>query len=154
MCLARNRADADDLVQDVYVRALRASRRFTAGTNLKAWLHTILHNVARNERRDFSRARVRADERQLEEAAEHRSSGEPSREEILIGQVLAPELRGALEAMPKSLRDAVWLRDVEGLTYSEIAQQMRIPLGTVMSRISRGRRLLHDRLMASHRSEG
>jgi RNA polymerase sigma-70 factor (ECF subfamily) len=67
----------------------------------------------------------------------------------LLARTLAPGLQGALESLPKSLRDAVWLRDVDELSYAEIAKRLRIPIGTVMSRISRGRRLLHDRLVAN-----
>jgi RNA polymerase sigma-70 factor (ECF subfamily) len=142
--LTRNHADADDLVQDAYLRAFRASERFTPGTSLKAWLQTILRNAASNHRRDQYRARVR-DEAAL--TANTQVSGDASPEQALLGQVIAPRLQSALESMPKDLRDAVWLRDVEELSYAEIAQRLRIPAGTVMSRISRGRRLLHDRLL-------
>jgi len=143
--LTRNRADADDLVQDAYLRAFRASDRFTPGTNLKAWLQTILRNAASNRRRDQYRAQVQLDE--VARTAKTRASGDASPEQALLGQVIAPRLRNALESMPKDLRDAVWLRDVEELSYAELAQRLRIPAGTVMSRISRGRRLLHDRLL-------
>ncbi len=142
--LTRNRADADDLVQDAYLRAFRAFERFTPGTNLKAWLQTILRNAASNRRRDQYRARVRDE---AARTAETRASGDASPEQALLSQVIAPRLQHALESMPKELRDAVWLRDVEELSYAEIAQRLRIPAGTVMSRISRGRRLLHDRLL-------
>jgi RNA polymerase sigma-70 factor, ECF subfamily len=145
--LTRNRADADDLVQDAYLRAFRASGSFTPGTNLKAWLHTILRNAARNRRRDQYRALVRVDEAGAGRTAEIRASGEASPEQVLLSQVMAPRLQCALESMTKELRDAVWLRDVEELSYAEIAKRLRIPAGTVMSRISRGRRLLHDRLL-------
>lgn len=141
--LTRNRADADDLVQDVYLRAFRASESFTPGTNVKAWLQTILRNVARNRLRDQYRARVR----DSIWTAEVRVPGDVSAEQKLLSQVVAPQLQHALESMPKDLRDAVWLRDVEELSYAEMAQRLRIPAGTVMSRISRGRRLLHDRLL-------
>jgi RNA polymerase sigma-70 factor, ECF subfamily len=145
--LTRNRADADDLVQDAYLRAFRAFERFTPGTNLKAWLQTILRNAACNRWRDQNRARVRVDETEAGRTAETRASGDASPEQALLSQVIAPRLQHALESMPKELRDAVWLRDVEELSYAEITQQLRIPAGTVMSRISRGRRLLHDRLL-------
>jgi RNA polymerase sigma-70 factor (ECF subfamily) len=141
--LTRNRADADDLIQDAYLRAFRAFERFTPGTNLKAWLQTILRNAASNRRRDQYRARARDEAAR----AKTRASGDASPEQALLSQVIAPRLQYALESMPKELRDAVWLRDVEEHSYGEIAQRLRIPAGTVMSRISRGRRLLHDRLL-------
>jgi len=146
--LTTNRADADDLVQDVYVRALRAASRFQPGTNLKAWLMTILRNLASNHRRDSRRlsAHVNAGCDPGEAAT---PAPEPSPEEVMIGRAFAPQLQAALESLPKSLRDTVWLRDVDELTYAQIAVRLRIPVGTVMSRISRGRRLLHDRLAAA-----
>jgi RNA polymerase sigma-70 factor, ECF subfamily len=145
--LTGNRADADDLVQNAYLRAFRAFERFTPGTNLKAWLQTILRNVARNLRRDEYRTRVRMDETAASRTAEIRAWGDASPEQALLSQAMAPQLQHALESMPKELRDAVWLRDVEEQSYAEIAQRLRVPAGTVMSRISRGRRLLHDRLL-------
>jgi RNA polymerase sigma-70 factor (ECF subfamily) len=148
--LTRNRADAEDLVQDVYVRALRASGSFSPGTNLRAWLTTILRNLTLNHRRDENRRRLRfepiGDDDQVADVA---ASAQHSPDVALLGSVVAPQLRSALESMPKTLRDTVWLRDVEELTYAEIAQRLRIPIGTVMSRIARGRRQLHDRLLES-----
>jgi len=149
--LTRNRADADDLVQDAYLRAFRGFQLFTPGTNLRAWLQTILRNVARNRWRDQHRARELADGAEAAGTTEMRAPGEASPEQGLLNQVMAPPLQQALESMPKELRDAVWLRDVEELSYAEIAQRLRIPAGTVMSRISRGRRQLHDRLMELER---
>ena len=146
--LAHNRTEADDLVQDAYLNAFRSSDRFTPGTNLKAWLRTILTNLARNRRRDHARSRVLTNEAEVARAADLRVSGEASPEQRLLSEVVGPRLQTALESMPKSLRDAVWLRDVEELSYAEIAVRLRVPIGTVMSRISRGRRLLHQRLLA------
>ncbi len=142
--LTRNREDAEDLVQAAFVRALRAAERFTPGTNVKAWLLTILRNLARNHRRDKvrRRAHLEVDYSNLEIAAP-----EASPEQVLLSRTIAPQLQTALESLPKALRDAVWLRDVSELSYAEIAERLRIPIGTVMSRISRGRRLLHDRLV-------
>lgn len=145
--LTRNRADADDLVQDAYLRAFRGFQLFTPGTNLRAWLQTILRNVARNRWRDENRARVLAHEAEAAGTMEIRAPRDTSPEQVLLNQVMAPRLQQALESMPKELRDAVWLRDVEELSYAEIAQRLRIPAGTVMSRISRGRCQLHDRLV-------
>jgi RNA polymerase sigma-70 factor, ECF subfamily len=146
--LTQNRTEADDLVQDTYLHAFRASDRFTPGTNLKAWLRTILTNLARNRRRDRVRSRVQTNEEQVAQAAESGVSEEASPEQRLLREVVAPRLQAGLESMPKTLRDAVWLRDVEELSYAEMARRLRIPIGTVMSRISRGRRLLHERLLA------
>jgi len=146
--LSQSRTEADDLVQDAYLHALRASDRFTPGTNLKAWLRTILANLAKNRRRDWVRSRVRANEQEVARAAESRVSDEASPEQRLLREVVAPPLRTALESMPKTLRDAVWLRDVEEMSYADMARRLRVPIGTVMSRISRGRRLLHARLLA------
>jgi len=149
--LTRNRADADDLVQDAYLRAFRGFALFTPGTNLRAWLQTILRNVARNRWRDQNRARVLAHvlivEAEAAATTEIRAGGATTPEQVLLDQAMAPRLQRALELMPKELRDAVWLRDVEELSYAEIAQRLRIPAGTVMSRISRGRHQLHDRLV-------
>jgi RNA polymerase sigma-70 factor (ECF subfamily) len=145
--LARDRSEADDLMQDAYLHAFRASHRFTPGTNLRAWLRTILTNLSRNHRRDRSRSRVQTDEAEVARAAAARGSEQASPEQLLLNAVIGDRLRQALESMPKALRDAVWLRDVEELSYAQMAQRLRIPLGTVMSRISRGRRLLHERLL-------
>ena len=146
--LTRNRADAEDLVQDTFVKALRFADRFTAGTNLKAWLYTILLNTWRNRRRDSARVPVDIDSPRVEEAAT--SSDGPSAhdtpEQILLRATVREDLQEALEALPDVFREAVWLRDVDEFTYAEIAEMLRIPIGTVMSRISRGRRLLFERL--------
>jgi RNA polymerase sigma-70 factor (ECF subfamily) len=146
--LTRNRTEADDLVQDAYLHAFRASDRFTPGTNLRAWLRTILTNLASNRSRDRVRSRVQTNEEEIARAAESGISEEASPEQRLLREVVAPHLQAALESMPKALRDAVWLRDVEELSYSDMARRLRVPNGTVMSRISRGRRLLHERLLA------
>jgi RNA polymerase sigma-70 factor (ECF subfamily) len=145
--LAPNRTEADDLVQEAYLHAFRSSDSFTPGTNLRAWLRTILTNLARNRRRDSSRSRVRTNQDQVARAAETRQAAQSSPEQVLLSEVVGPRLQAALESMPKTLRDAVWLRDVEELSYADMARRLRIPIGTVMSRISRGRRLLHERLV-------
>jgi RNA polymerase sigma-70 factor (ECF subfamily) len=152
--LLANTADAEDLVQDAYVRALRASNRFERGTDLKAWLLTILRNLARNHHRDRRRAQRHEEGLAIDRLALGVPAQDPSPESALLSRTMAPTLRAALESMPKALRDAVWLRDVEEFTYAEMASRFRIPLGTVMSRISRGRRLLHDRLVALEGRQG
>lgn len=143
--LTRDRAAADDLVQDTYLKVVRFSHRFEPGTNLRAWLFTILHNTFRNERRDAGRDPVDVDSEVVAEAADLRSSTD-SPEHLLLRDVLGQELQAALDALPEAFRQAVWLRDVEDFTYAEIAEMLAIPMGTVMSRIARGRRLLLQRL--------
>jgi RNA polymerase sigma-70 factor, ECF subfamily len=150
--LTRNRADAQDLVQDTLVKAFRFADRFERGTNLKAWLYTILHNTWRNRRRDAARDTVDVDSERVE-AASSASTGpmeSNTPEQLLLRDTLDADLQGALDDLPEAFRQAVWLRDVEEFTYAEIAQMLGIPIGTVMSRISRGRRLLYERLSASH----
>jgi RNA polymerase sigma-70 factor, ECF subfamily len=145
--LVQNRSEADDLVQDAYVRALRSADGFTPGTNLRAWLQTILRNLVKNRHRDSYRSRVRPNEEELTRAADERVSDQSSPEQLLLNEVVGPRLRTALESLPKELRDAVWLRDVEEMSYADMAKRLRVPIGTIMSRISRGRRILHERLV-------
>jgi len=148
MRLTRNRSDAEDLVQDTYVKAFRFTDRFERGTNLKAWLYTILHNTWRNRRRDASRDAVEVDSELVEQAAT-RPDGPAvfdSPERILMRATLDADLQAALDELPEAFRVAVWLRDVEEFSYAEMAEMLGIPIGTVMSRISRGRKLLFERL--------
>ena len=146
--LTRVPADAEDLVQDTYLKAFRAADRFEPGTNLRAWLFTILHNTARNRARDRARDTVAVDSEVVDRASElaPASGRAETPETLLLGQALAPDLQAALDGLPDAFRDAVWLRDVEEFSYAEIAAMLNVPVGTVMSRISRGRRLLFDRL--------
>jgi RNA polymerase sigma-70 factor (ECF subfamily) len=146
--LTRDADVAQDLVQDTFLKALRAEGRFTPGTNLKAWLYTILHNTWRNRRRDHARSRVEFDSEAVEQLGE--GAGvipvTESPEQALLSGVMDEDLRAALDALPEAFREAVWLRDVEELSYQEIAEALEVPIGTVMSRISRGRRQLLARL--------
>jgi RNA polymerase sigma-70 factor (ECF subfamily) len=150
--LTRNRSDAEDLVQDTFVKALRFADRFTPGTNLKAWLFTILHNTWRNRIRDAARAPVDVDSERVLDAAIEGASAPETPERILLRTTLDADLQAALDALPVAFRQAVWLRDVEEFSYAEIGRMLEIPIGTVMSRISRGRRLLFDRLSAGDRA--
>jgi RNA polymerase sigma-70 factor (ECF subfamily) len=145
--LTRHRADAEDLVQDTVVKALRFADRFTPGTNLRAWLYTILHNTWRNRLRGAARNTVEVDSTLVDEAPVVDASGSPDTpEEILLRETLDGDLQAALDALPEAFREAVWLRDVEEFSYAEIAKMLDVPIGTVMSRISRGRRQLLARL--------
>lgn len=148
--LTRVPADAEDLVQDTYLKAFRAADSFEPGTNLRAWLFTILHNTARNRIRDRARDTVTVDSETVEQAADQPTfSGGgpvPTPETLLLDEALTPELQAAVDELPDAFRQVVWLRDVEEFTYAEIASMLGIPAGTVMSRISRGRRLLFERL--------
>jgi RNA polymerase sigma-70 factor, ECF subfamily len=149
--LTRSAADAEDLVQDTYLKAFRAADSFEPGTNLRAWMFTILHNTARNRVRDRAREAVTADSEVVDAAPDELTTGATGSqtltpEAMLLRDVLSPELQAAVDALPEAFRQAVWLRDVEEFSYAEIAGMLNIPAGTVMSRISRGRRMLFDRL--------
>jgi RNA polymerase sigma-70 factor, ECF subfamily len=150
--LTRVPADAEDLVQETYLKAFRAADRFEPGTNLRAWLFTILHNTALNRARDRARDTVAVDSDAVDRAADApAAAGMPAGaaetpETLLMRETLAPELQAAIDALPEAFRQAVWLRDVEEFSYAEIAGMLSIPIGTVMSRISRGRHMLFERL--------
>jgi RNA polymerase sigma-70 factor (ECF subfamily) len=148
--LTRDPSDAEDLVQDTYLKAFKAADSFRPGTNLRAWLFTILHNTARNRVRDRARETVTVDSDAVEQAADMPQSGGTASadtpEALLLRNTLTPELQTAVDELPQVFREAVWLRDVEEFTYAEIADVLGVPIGTVMSRISRGRRMLFDKL--------
>lgn len=149
--LTRVPADAEDLVQETYLKAFRAADSFEPGTNLRAWLFTILHNTARNRVRDRAREALTVDTETAERAADEPSPARPAAETpetLLLRDTLTPELQHAVDALPDAFREAVWLRDVEEFSYAEISAMLGIPPGTVMSRISRGRRMLFDALSA------
>jgi RNA polymerase sigma-70 factor (ECF subfamily) len=147
MRLTRNRADAEDLVQDTVVRALRFRDRFEAGTNLRAWLYTILHNTWRNRIRDTAREATDVDSERIEELASREGPADvETPERMLLRSTMDVDLKEALDELPDAFRQAVWLRDVEEFSYAEIAKMLDVPIGTVMSRISRGRRQLYEKL--------
>ena len=149
--LTRNEADAQDLVQDTYVKAFKSRKQFTPGTNLKAWLFTILHNTFRNRWRDSHRDPVEIGSEQVDGAGPPDPAATP--EERILRDALAPDLQEALDSLPAAFREAVWLRDVEEFSYAEIGDMLGIPSGTVMSRISRGRRMLYDRMVEKGRKD-
>ncbi|MBK5297224.1 MAG: sigma-70 family RNA polymerase sigma factor [Vicinamibacteria bacterium] len=143
----RNPAEAEDLVQDTYLKAFRNQGRFEPGSNVRAWLFTILMNTWRNRRRDAGRDPVAVASEVVEQAEARPASG-GSPEDLLLRDTLGTDLKAALDQMPDAFREAVWLRDVDEFTYAEIAAMLEVPIGTVMSRISRGRRQLFEKLTA------
>ena len=145
--VTRKPAEAEDLVQDTYLKAFKNEARFEAGSNLRAWLFTILMNTWRNRRRDASRDPVAVGGDDVDLIEDRPASG-GSPEELLVRATLGTDLQAALSQLPDAFREAVWLRDVDEFTYAEIASMLDIPIGTVMSRISRGRRQLYDTLTA------
>jgi RNA polymerase sigma-70 factor (ECF subfamily) len=151
--LTRRPQDAEDLVQETYLKAFRASAQFQRGTNLKAWLFTILHNSFRNMRRHDVRNPVDVNSETVELAADQRGD-EQTPEQLLSRATLDGDLQEALDGLPETFRQAVWLRDVEEFSYAEIARIVDVPIGTVMSRISRGRRMLFERLAPKRSGTG
>ena len=151
--LTRRPQDAEDLVQETYLKAFRASAQFQRGTNLKAWLFTILHNSFRNMRRHDVRNPVDVNSETVELAADQRGD-EQTPEQLLSRATLDSDLQEALDGLPEAFRQAVWLRDVEEFSYAEIARIVDVPIGTVMSRISRGRRMLFERLAPKRSGTG
>ena len=150
MRLTRNPADAEDLVQETYLKAFRFARQFERGTNLKAWMHTILHNTFLNMRRHAGRDPVAVDSEIVESSAAPPEKSETP-EQMLMRDSLDADLQAAIDSLPEVFRQAVWLRDVEEFSYAEIAEMLSVAPGTVMSRISRGRRLLYERLTGQTR---
>ncbi|MDP9283024.1 MAG: sigma-70 family RNA polymerase sigma factor [Chloroflexota bacterium] len=158
--MTRSEADAEDLVQETYIRAFRFREQFTLGTNMKAWLFRILTNTFINTYRrktaqpevtdlegvdEFSLYRRMADDRA--------ASSSPDPEAELLNSVVDTEVTDALEALPEKFRTTVLL-DVEGFSYKEIAEMLGIPIGTVMSRLHRGRKFLQKRLYDLARERG
>ena len=146
--LTRVSADAEDLVQETYLKAFRAAASFEPGTNLRAWLFTILHNTARNRARDRARDMVAVDSDAVDQATDFApATGRPETPEtLLLRDTLAPELQAAIDGLPEAFRQAVWLRDVEEFSYAEIAEMLQIPIGTVRTRIFRAREFIARRL--------
>jgi len=151
--MTRNPSDAEDLVQETYLRAYRAFETFRDGTNLKAWLYRILTNTFINQYRAAKRRPERADLDDVEDLYLYRrlagngaSLGGPTPENEVLDRIPDDAVKEALESLPEQFRMAVLLADVEGFSYKEIAEIVDVPIGTVMSRLHRGRKLLQKRL--------
>jgi RNA polymerase sigma-70 factor (ECF subfamily) len=148
--LTRNASDAEDLVQEAYLRAYRGFARFEPGTNLRAWLHRILMNTFINDHRK----RRRLPKLILEEGSDRGSPfwrtvdrhPAPSAEDLVLGSLPDQAVQQALALLPAQFRMAVLLADVQGFSYREIAEIAGVPIGTVMSRLHRGRRALFKQL--------
>jgi RNA polymerase sigma-70 factor (ECF subfamily) len=158
--MTRSEAEAEDLVQETYIKAFRHRDQFTPGTNLKAWLFRILTNTFINQ---YRRKAARPDTTELDDVEEsilyrhmrdvNPGSASPDPEAVLIDNTVSSEVKEALEALPEKFRTTVLL-DVEGFSYKEIAQMLDIPIGTVMSRLHRGRKFLQKRLYDVARDRG
>ncbi len=157
--LTRNPADAEDLTQNTFVKALRFHDKFKEGTYIKAWLLTILRNTFINEYRRKSRRPIEVELSGLEAAPDSLPDAETTfklnhgqREDLL--ELVDDPVRKAVEELPDDFREAVIMADLEDMSYKEIADIMKCPLGTVMSRLYRGRKLLRDALEDYARGHG
>ncbi len=154
----KNAHDAQDLVQDTYAKAFTSFHQFEPGTNLKAWLYRILTTTfINNYRKDQRRPLISGSELedwQIADASSHTSNLGKSAEEEVLENIADKDVKDALAAMPEEFRMAVYLSDVEGFSYKEIAEIMEVPTGTVMSRLHRGRKLLRESLAAYAKERG
>lgn len=154
-----NSADANDLVQETYLKAFAAFEQFQQGTNIKAWLHRILENTYINQYRKlqnqpFYSPLEELEDWQLGEAESRTATSNRSAEAEAIDHLPANAVKDALQVIPEDFRAVVYLVDVEGYSYQEVADIMDTPTGTVMSRLHRGRKLLREQLVDYAHEQG
>ncbi len=159
MRMTRNRADAEDLVQEAYLRGFRGFKNFEEGTNLRAWLFRILTNTYINSYRAKQRRPQETNLADVEDLYMYRRIGQfnpaaISAEDQMFDLFTDDEVKQALEDLPEAFRMPVLLADVEGFAYKEIAEMLDIPIGTVMSRLHRGRKGMHKRLFDFAQARG
>ncbi len=151
--LTRNRTRAEDLLQETFLRAWRSFHTFQPGTNARAWLYKILMNAYIDSYRKATREPEVVDQEdvdefylytKVQESEDFRRAGNP--EEVLLARLMDADVKGALDSLPDTFRQVVVLADIEGFAYKEIAEILGIPIGTVMSRLHRGRRQLQVKL--------
>ena len=159
MRMTRNPSDAEDLVQETFAKAYSSFHQFTPGTNLKAWLYRILTNTFINsyrkkQRQPSQQPTEEIEDWQLTQAESHTPGGLKSAEAVALEHLPDSDVKEALQSIPDDFRLAVYLADVEGFAYKEIAEIMGTPVGTVMSRLHRGRRQLRELLTDYARERG
>ncbi len=158
--MTRNPADAEDLIQETMLRAYRSFDRFEAGTNLKAWLFRIMTNAYINTYRKKQREPQKVSQDEVEdfdlyqELKDHDPQFSVTPETIVLDSLVDSDITDAIDDLPEQFRLAVVLSDVEGFTYAEMAEIMDVPMGTVMSRLHRGRKALQKRLWDLARDRG
>lgn len=158
MRYTKNPEDAQDLVQDTYIKAYNSFHQFEPGTNLKAWLYRVLTTTfINNYRKDQRRPQTSDSELedwQLAEASSHTSDQGKSTEDVVLENLPDSDIKNALAQIPEEFRMVVYLADVEGFSYKEIAEIVDVPTGTVMSRLHRGRKQLREKLTDYARERG
>ena len=158
--MTRNPADAEDLVQETMLRAYRSFDRFEPGTNLKAWLFRIMTNAYINTYRKRQREPLKVSQDDIEdfdlyqELKNHDPAYSATPESIVLDNLLDSDITQAIDDLPEQFRMAVILSDLEGFTYAEMADIMDVPMGTVMSRLHRGRKTLQKRLLDLAKEKG
>jgi len=158
MRYTKNPEDAQDLVQDTYIKAYNSFHQFEPGTNLKAWLYRVLTttfiNTYRKDQRRPQTSDSELEDWQIAEASSHTSDQGKSTEDVVLENLPDSDIKNALAEIPEEFRMAVYLADLEGFSYKEIAEIVGVPAGTVMSRLHRGRKQLREKLTDYARERG